>query len=59
MTISTDLDSWWAVKTDYDESNAAKGKFQEIMTAINDNLDALKVMYDNWRLRQVAHKCEE
>ena len=47
MTITTDLDAWWAVHQDYAESNTAKAKFQDIMTTIGQMLDELKTMNDN------------
>jgi len=44
MTITSDLDAWWAQLKDYDESNAAKAKFQELMIEIDSNLDELAAM---------------
>ena len=46
MSITTDLDAWWADLKDYQESNSAKAKFQEIMSTIDQMLDELKAMYD-------------
>ena len=45
MTTTTDeLNAWWKIIKDYDESNAAKAKFQDIMTEIDRNLDELYAM---------------
>lgn len=45
MSISTDLDLWWVQISDYNESNAAKARFQEIMREIDQRLDELSTMY--------------
>ena len=47
MSISTDLDTWWADYTDFQESNTAKGKFQEIMLQIDEQLNKLSDMNTN------------
>ena len=44
MTITTDLDAWWAELTDYSESNEAKAIFQDVMRGIDDWLDRLQAM---------------
>ena len=44
MSITTDLDAWWAIKNKYDDSNTAKGEFQIIMANINESLDKLAAM---------------
>jgi hypothetical protein len=44
MTVTSDLDAWWAELKDYDESNAAKAKFQELMIAFEQSLDELQQM---------------
>ena len=41
MSITTDLDAWWAEHQDYQESNSAKGKFQDIMSTIDQMLDVM------------------
>lgn len=45
--ITTDLDAWWAAHQDYTGSNTAKAKFQDIMGAINRELDDLQTMNIN------------
>lgn len=45
MSISSDLDLWWVQISDYNESNAAKAKFQEIMWEIDEKLNELETMY--------------
>lgn len=47
MTISTDLDLWWAEHQNYTESNAAKARFQDIMGEIDNRLTELQTMYAN------------
>ena len=44
MSITTDLDSWWAVKRGYDKSNDAKGDFQNILWSLDEALDKLTAM---------------
>ena len=44
MTITQDLDAWWTTVSDYNESNSAKAKFQEIMSSIDQQLDELSAM---------------
>lgn len=44
MTITTDLDAWWAVKLAYDDSNSAKAEFQQIMGEIDRSLNELAAM---------------
>ena len=44
MTITQDLDGWWAEHTGYGESNVAKARFQEIMAEIDRRLDELESM---------------
>lgn len=44
MTISTDLDAWWADGTSWNQSNAAKAEFQTLMTAIDEGLNELERM---------------
>jgi len=44
--IETDLDAWWAVLKDYNESNDSKAVFQTLMGNINDNLNKLKEKND-------------
>lgn len=45
MSIQTDLDAWWVQISDYNESNAAKARFQEVMGEIDRKLDELQTMY--------------
>ena len=47
MSITTDLDAWWAEKLDYDESNTAKARFQDLMISFDQNLDELSQMNTN------------
>jgi len=47
MSIATDLDAWWAELSDYQESNTAKAKFQNIMATIDQMLDELQTMNSN------------
>jgi len=47
MTITTDLNAWWAVLSNYEESNSAKAKFQEIMQTIDQYLNELAEMNSN------------
>jgi uncharacterized protein YjgD (DUF1641 family) len=42
--ISDDLDTWWAELSDYEESNSAKAKFQEIMQSFDQALNELSDM---------------
>lgn len=44
MSISTDLDAWWVNVSDYNESNDAKAKFQDIMRNIDRQLNELADM---------------
>ena len=44
MTITTDLDPWWAAKKSYDDANAAKAEFQRIMGQIDRSMDDLAAM---------------
>ena len=44
MSVTDDLNDWWGVFKDYQESNAAKAKFQDIMTTIDEYLDELQAM---------------
>jgi len=44
MSIQTDLDTWWVQISDYNESNAAKAKFQDVMTMIDERLNDLAAM---------------
>lgn len=46
MGVSEDLDSWWAEKQSYDESNTAKAEFQDTMTDIDRHLDVLEASYN-------------
>ena len=45
--VTTDLNEWWVAHQDYQESNTAKAKFQDIMATIDQMLDELKTMNDN------------
>jgi len=47
MTITSDLNAWWDELSDYEESNTAKAKFQEIMIAIEQYLNELAQMNSN------------
>jgi len=47
MSVTTDLNTWWAELSDYQESNSSKAKFQDIMATIDQMLDELKTMNDN------------
>ena len=53
MSITTDLDAWWAELSDYQESNKAKGVFQDIMNTIDQILDELQTMNDNSDFNQL------
>lgn len=53
MSITSDLDAWWAEHQDYQESNLAKAKFQDIMTLIDQKLDELQVMNTNGDFNQL------
>lgn len=53
MSTTTELDAWWAIKTDYDESNKAKGKFQDIMNTMDQMLDELQTMNANGNFDQL------
>ena len=44
MTIKPDLDAWWVVLTDYNEANAAKARFQDLMWQFEGALDELETM---------------
>ena len=45
MTTTTDeLDAWWEIIQDYNQSNSAKAVFQDIMEQIDRNLDELYKM---------------
>ena len=44
MTITSDLNSWWATLSDYNESNSAKAKFQDIVREIDKMLNDLQSM---------------
>lgn len=44
MSITTDLDAWWAELQAREKSNAAKAKFQEIMGQIDASLNELQAM---------------
>ena len=47
MSITTDLDAWWVEHQDYQESNSAKAKFQDIMNTIDEKLDRLQAKNAN------------
>ncbi|NIT61119.1 MAG: hypothetical protein GWN00_34425 [Aliifodinibius sp.] len=47
MSITSDLDTWWAEVDGYNDSNAAKAKFQDLMAEIDRNLDELAQMNTN------------
>ena len=47
MSITTDLNAWWVVHQDYQESNSAKGDFQNTMSTFDQMLDELKRKNDN------------
>ena len=44
MTITSDLNSWWATLSNYNESNSAKAKFQDIVREIDQMLNELQQM---------------
>ena len=58
MSITTDLDAWWAELSDYQESNKAKGVFQDIMNTIDQMLDELQTMNDNDDFDQLPASCK-
>ena len=45
--ISDDLDTWWEELSDYEESNASKAKFQEVMQSFDQGLNELSAMNAN------------
>ena len=47
MSITTDLDAWWETVSDYNQSNTAKARFQDLMSNIDQNLDELQTMNAN------------
>ena len=58
MSITTDLDAWWAELSDYTESNTAKAKLQDIMTTIDQMLDELQTMNTNGDFDQLPASCK-
>lgn len=56
--ITTDLNAWWAKFCDYQESNKAKGKFQDIMSNIDQKLDELQTMSLNGDFDQFPDSCK-
>ena len=38
------LDGWWAELQDYEESNSAKAKFQDVMNMFDSGLNELEAM---------------
>lgn len=46
MGIIEDLNAWWIQLQDYEESNSAKAKFQDIMSSIDRMLTELEDMYN-------------
>ena len=47
MSITTELDAWWAEKTEgYDEPNAVKAELQSTVWQLQEGLSRLKVSYD-------------
>ena len=44
MGITEDLDLWWSEVDGYNDSNAAKAKFQDLLMQIDQNLDELAQM---------------
>ena len=58
MSITTDLDAWFVNLTDYNESNSAKAKFQEIMSTIDQMLDELQTMNANGDFDQLPASCK-
>ena len=51
--VTTELNEWWVAHQDYQESNTAKAKFQDIMNTIDQMLDELKTMNDNSDFNQL------
>ena len=47
MSITNDLDTWWTEVSDYNESNAAKARFQDIVVTMDQMLDELAQMNTN------------
>ena len=45
--IIDELNTWWAELTDYNESNDAKARFQDIMNTIDQMLNELQAMHSN------------
>lgn len=58
MSITTDLNAWWAELSDYTESNTAKAKFQDIMNTIDQMLDELQTMNANGDFDQFPVSCK-
>jgi len=47
MTITNDLNTWWAELSDFQRGNKAKAQFQDTMNTIDQMLDELKIINDS------------